>query len=391
MKYNFDTAVDRTENDASKYDERVKQFGTDQVIPLWVADMDFKTAQPVLDAVEAKAKQGIFGYTARRDEYFDSIARWQERRNGWRPDTTLMSFAPGVVPALAALVRQFAAEGESVLIQPPVYPEFYEVAEHCGRVVLENRLVEQLDGRFTLDLADFEEKLKTGPKLFILCNPQNPVGHAWRPEELRAMGELCLRYQVPMVSDEIHGDLMLFGNKHTPMASVSGAIAANTITCTAVSKTFNLAGLQAATVVFNNQAQREQFETFWHSLEIHRNNPFSLVASIAAMNGGEEWLEQLISYIEGSMTYVCGYLEREIPKIKARLPDATYLLWMDCRGLGLDDRALSRFMVEKAGLGLNSGNPFDPRLHGFMRMNLACPRSILKQALSRLKAAVDAL
>ncbi|NCB64254.1 MAG: pyridoxal phosphate-dependent aminotransferase [Clostridia bacterium] len=388
MKYDFDTVVDRAGNDAAKYDERIKKFGTDKVIPLWIADMDFKTAQPVLDALEAKVKQGVFGYTTRCDEYFDSIARWQERRNGWKPDTALMSFASGVVPALAALVRQFAAEGESVLIQPPVYPEFYEVAENCGREVLENRLAER-DGIFSLDLNDFEEKLKQGPKVFILCNPHNPVGHAWREEELRAMGELCLKYKVPVVSDEIHADLMMFGHKHIPMAAVSPEIAANTITCTAVSKTFNLAGMQAATVVFNNQIEREKFEKFWHSLEIHRNNPFSLVASIAAMNQGEEWLDQLLAYIEGNMRFVRDYLEREIPQIKTRLPEATYLLWLDCRALGMDDAALEKFMVEKAGIGLNSGNPFDPRLHGFMRMNLACPQSVLKQALEQLKKAVD--
>lgn len=387
MKYDFDTVVDRRGNDAAKYDERVKKFGTDAVIPLWIADMDFKTAQPILDALEAKVKQGIFGYTTRCDEYFDSIAAWQEKRNGWRPDTALMSFTAGVVPALAALMRQFAAEGEAILIQPPVYPEFYEVPENGNRRVLENRMTER-DGDFALDLADFEAQLQKGPKVFILCNPQNPVGRAWREEELRAMGELCLKYKVPVISDEIHADLMLFGHKHIPVAALSPEIAANTITCTAVSKTFNLAGMQAATVVFNNQTERAKFEKFWHSLEIHRNNPFSLVASIAAMNQGEEWLEQLLCYIEGNMTFVHNFLEREIPQIKVKLPEATYLLWLDCRGLGLDDAALERFVVDKAGLGLNAGNAFDPALHGFMRMNVACPRCVLEQAMEQLKEAV---
>lgn len=391
MKYDFDQVLDRTHNDSSKYDERLKKFGTMDVIPLWVADMDFKAAQPILDAMEDKVRQGVFGYVSRREEYFDSLIRWQKRRNGWDiPDKSLLSFAVGVVPSLAALVRQFAQPGEKVLIQPPVYPEFYEVVENSKCEVLSNRLVER-GGEFFLDLADFEAKLKQGPKCFIFCNPQNPTGHVWTREELSAMGELCVKYRVPVVSDEIHADLMLWGHKHIPMAALSPEIAANTITCTAVSKTFNLAGLQASTVIFNDQAEREKFESFWHSLEIHRNNPFSLVASIAAYNEGEEWLEQLIPYIEGNMTYVRDFLAKEVPQITCRLPEATYLMWLDCRGLGLDDAALERFFVEKAGIGLNAGNAFDRDLSGFMRLNTACPRAVLERAMGQLQAAVDGM
>lgn len=202
------------------------------------------------------------------------------------------------------------------------------------------------------------------------------------------MAELCLKYKVPVISDEIHGDLMLWGHKHIPMAALSPEIAANTITCTAVSKTFNLAGLQASTVVFNNQAERAKFEFFWHSLEIHRNNPFSLVATIAACNEGEEWLDQLLPYIEGNMTYVRDFLAEHIPQIKCQLPDATYLMWLDCRGLGLDDDALNRFFIEKVKIGLNAGRDFDRDLSGFMRLNTACPRSVLEQAMGQLKEAV---
>lgn len=246
MKYDFDQVLDRTHNDSSKYDERLKKFGTMDVLPLWVADMDFKAAQPILNAMEDKVRQGVFGYVSRREEYFDSLIRWQKRRNGWDiPDKSLLSFSVGVVPSLAALVRQFAKPGEKVLIQPPVYPEFYEVVENSGCEVLSNRLVER-EGEFFLDLADFEAKLKEGPKCFLFCNPQNPTGHVWTRDELTAMGELCVKYRVPVVSDEIHADLMLWGHKHIPMAALSPEIAANTITCTAVSKTFNLAGSRPA-------------------------------------------------------------------------------------------------------------------------------------------------
>ena len=387
MIYNFDEIVDRTHNNAAKYDERIKKFGTDDVIPLWIADMDFRVAKPIEDALVDKAHQGIFGYVSRPEEYWDALAGWQKRRNGWDVDKSLLSFSCGVVPSLAALVRQFSREGETILIQTPVYPEFYEVVENAGRSVVTNRLIEK-NGRYEIDFEDFEEKLKQGPKAFILCNPQNPVGRSWSREELKRMGELCVSYHVPILSDEIHADLMLWGNRHTPMASISPGIAANTITCTAVSKTFNLAGLQASSVIFNNQEERARFERFWHNLEIHRNNCFSLVASIAAYNEGEEWLDQLLPYLEGNMKYIQEYCEKNIPEIKANLPECTYLVWLDCRGLGLPDDELNRFMIEKAGIGLNAGCDFDRELSGYMRLNAACPRQVLEKAMEQLKDAV---
>lgn len=388
MVYNFDEIVDRTHNNAAKYDERKKKFGTEDVIPLWIADMDFKVAKPIEDALIGRAKQGIFGYVSRPEEYWDALCGWQRRKNHWDIDKSLLSFSSGVVPSLAALVRQFSEPGEMILIQTPVYPEFYEVVENANRKVLTNRLKEK-DGNYEIDFEDFEEKLQQGPKAFILCNPQNPVGRCWRREELKRMGELCVAYHVPILSDEIHSDLMLWGNKHTPIAAISPEIGANTITCTAVSKTFNLAGLQASSVIFNNQEERGKFEKFWHSLEIHRNNCFSLVASIAAYNEGEEWLEQLIAYLEGNMRFIHDYCEANIPQIKPNIPECTYLVWLDCRALQKTDAELNEFMVKKAGLGLNAGCDFDRELSGFMRLNAACPRSILENAMSQLKVAVE--
>lgn len=390
MIYDFDQVFDRRDNHAAKYDERVKKFGTEQVIPLWIADMDFKVAKPIQDALLKKAEQGIFGYVSRPKEYWDALCDWQKRRNNWEIDPEMLSFSAGVVPSLAALVRQLSGEGDEILIQTPVYPEFYEVVENAGRVVIANRLKEQ-DGEYQIDFLDFEEKLKRHPKAFILCNPQNPIGRIWSREELEKMGDLCVKYQVPVLSDEIHADLMLWGNKHTVMASISPEIAANTITCTAVSKTFNLAGLQASSVIFNNIDEKEKFEHFWHNLEIHRNNCFSLVASIAAYREGEEWLDQLISYLEGNMRFIRDYCEKYIPRIKPNLPQCTYLVWLDCRALGMEDEKLKQFMVEKAGLGLNAGNDFDRELSGYMRLNAACPRSVLEKALGQLRTAVETL
>lgn len=388
MVYNFDEVIDRTGNHSAKYDERMKKFGTEDVIPLWIADMDFRVPKPIEDALSEKVKQGIFGYVSRPQRYWDALVGWQRKRNGWEIDPSLLSFSCGVVPTLAALIRQFSREGEEILIQTPVYSDFFEVIENAGRQVLANRLAET-DGVYSIDFADFEEKLKRGPKLFILCNPQNPVGRCWRPEELRRMGELCIQYGVPVASDEIHGDMMLWGNRHTPMASLSPEIAANTITCTTVSKTFNLAGLQASSVIFNNQTEREQYEKFWHALEIHRNNSFSLVATIAAYEEGEEWLEQLLRYLEGNIRFVHDYCEQHIPSIKANMPECTYLIWLDCRALHKSNEELKQFMIQKAKLGLNAGSDFDGALEGYMRLNAACPRSVLVKAMEQLKSAVD--
>ncbi len=385
MKYEFDTVIDRSGNRAAKYDERLKKFGTEDVIPLWIADMDFRTAQPIIDALKARAEEGIWGYTARPDSYFAAIRGWQKRRNGWDIDQRLMSFSLGVVQTLSACVRLFTPEGGSVLIQTPVYSEFYDMTEAWERTVVENPLVEK-DGKWTVDWADFEEKLARSD-LFILCNPHNPLGIVWTAEELRRMGELCEKYRVPMVSDEIHSDLIFHGKKHTVAASV----AENVITCISGTKTFNLAGLQASTVVFPNRHKKQVFDRFWHRMDIHRNNAFSLTAMEAAFTYGDEWLDQLLPYLSANFDYIHDYCAAHIPQICPTVPDATYLVWLDCRALGLTNQELHDFMIQKARLGLNDGDSFGRSLSGFMRLNAACPRSVLEQAMERLKTAVDGL
>ncbi|HJB99629.1 MAG TPA: PatB family C-S lyase [Candidatus Flavonifractor merdavium] len=389
MKYNFDAVVDRKDNCAAKYDERVKKFGTDQVIPLWVADMDFQTAQPIIDALTARAQEGVWGYTSRPDWYFEAIRGWQKRRNNWEIDPSLMSFSLGVVQSISAMVRLFTPEGGSVLIQTPVYSEFYDMTEAAGRKVVENHFVER-GGKWEMDWADFEAKLEQ-VDLFLLCNPHNPLGIVWTPEELRRMAELCMKHHVMLFSDEIHSDLIFHGKKHTPTATLSPEIAQYVVTGISGTKTFNLAGLQASTVVFPNRHMKEVFDHYWMSMDIHRNNAFSLTAMAAAFNHGEEWLEQLLPYLSANFDYVVDYCAKHIPKIKTYAPDATYLMWLDCRGLGLDNEALRKFMIEKAGLGLNEGWTFSRSLNGFMRLNAACPRSVLERAMAQLEQAVNAL
>ena len=391
MKYNFDIVIDRSKNRAGKYDERQKKFGTMDVIPLWVADMDFQTAQPIIDACVEKAREGIWGYTYRPDSYFDAILGWQYRRHGWKIDKEKVSWSLGVVPALSSIVKVFTNKGDSVMIQTPVYSEFYDITEAWERTVVENQLVEQ-EGKWTIDFADFEEKAKDPKvKIFLLCSPHNPLGIVWTKEQLLKMFEICYANDVLMVSDEIHSDLVFHGKKHIPTAMISDKARDHVISCISGTKTFNLAGLQASTNVFPNLDMKAAFDKFWMNLDIHRNNAFSSVAMEAAFLEGEEWLGQLLPYLSDNFDFIKDYCEKYIPKIKPNVPDATYLVWLDCRELGMNNEELRKFMIEEAKLGLNEGYTFGRSLSGFMRLNAACSRSILVKAMERLEAAVNRL
>lgn len=389
MKYNFDEVIDREKNRSAKYDEREKKFGTRDVIPMWIADMDFRTAQPIIDAAKKKAEEGIWGYTSRPASYYEAVCGWQKRRNGWDVDPKMISFAVGVVPAMSSMVNVFTKPEDKVLIQTPVYSEFYDVTESWGRQVVESPLKEK-DGVWSIDWEDFEKKAGEA-KMFFLCNPHNPLGIVWSREDLTRMCEICIRHQVMIVSDEIHSDLIFHGKKHIPTATLSEEIAAHVITCTSGTKTFNLAGIQAAAIVFPNQELKGVYDRFWVNLDIHRNNAFSSVIMETAFNEGEEWLEQLLEYISGNFDFIREYCREHIPQIKPNLPDATYLVWLDCRELGMSNEELKNFMIHKAGLGLNEGWSFGRSLSGYMRLNAACPRSVIEKALKQLEAAVAAL
>ncbi|HCL4558010.1 cystathionine beta-lyase [Clostridium botulinum] len=389
MKYDFDEIIDRSNNRAAKYDERVKKFGTSEVIPLWIADMDFRTAQPIIDACKRKAEEGVWGYTSRPDSYFKAVQEWEKRRNQWDVDVSLMSWSLGVVPALSAIVKIFSHTGDKILIQTPVYSEFYDITEAWGRVVVENQLIEK-DGKWHIDFEDFEKKAKEC-KIFLLCNPHNPLGIVWEPEELKRMAEICIANDVLLVSDEIHSDLIFHGKKHTPTATLSKEISKKIITCVSATKTFNLAGLQASTTIFPNEQMKQKFDGFWMNMDIQRNNAFSSVAMEAAYNEGEEWLTELLAYVSENFDFIKKYFDENIPKIKPNVPDATYLVWLDCRELDMSNEELRDFMIHKAGLGLNEGCSFGRSLSGYMRLNAACPRSVLEQALKQLKEAIDKL
>lgn len=390
MIFDFDEPVDRSQNYAAKFEEAKLHYGTNNVIPLWIADMDFRTAPCIVKAIKARADQGIFGYTWRTPAYFETIAAWQERRNGWRPALEHMAFAPGVVPAMRMLLTQFTQPGDKILIQQPVYHPFADVVHNTGREMVVSALLRNAAGDYTMDYADFEEKAKSGVKLFILCNPHNPVGRVWSPEELKKIGDICVRNGIRILSDEIHSDLMLDGHKHTCMAAVSPEIAAVTTTFIAPSKTFNLAGLQSSTIIFDTVENREAYVRELGQMDIARNNCFSLVATMAAYESGGEWLEQLLVYLGDNMRFIRDFCAEHLPEVKPNTPQATYLNWMDARGLGLNDAALKRFCVDKAGVAFGEGSDFGIGGNGFLRLNAACPRATIQKALQQLETAVKA-
>ncbi|MDO4849879.1 MAG: PatB family C-S lyase [Coriobacteriia bacterium] len=390
MHYDFDTVYDRTTNKCLKYDLRKDNFGTDDVLPMWIADMDFKTAPEVIEACKARAEEGIWGYTSRPDSYWEALQDWEEKYYGWRPDVDKLSWCMGVVPAFAALLKINTMPGDKVLVQTPVYMEFRDIPEMIGRRVVCSRMIENEDGTWSTDWEDFEAKAKEC-KAFILCNPQNPLGIVWTPEELTRFTQICMDNNLLMISDEIHSDLTFHGKKTTRVATLSDEIKNYVVTCTALSKTFNLAGMQCASIIFPNTKMKRDFDDYWVAMDILRNNAFSVVATETAYREGHGWLAQLKQYVSDNFDYVNDFCAQNLPQVKPNRPDATYLMWIDFRGLGMSNEELSEFMIKKAKLGLSAGWAFDHDLSGFMRMNVACPRATVEKAMAQLKAAVDEL
>lgn len=388
MQYDFNEPVFRADNNSVKYDEMKPHFGRNDLIPMWIADMDLKVAAPITEAIEKRNQQAVFGYTSKPQSYYDAVHDWQKRKNAWDYDSSLTAFCPGIVPGISSVVRLFSEPGDRILFCTPVYSEFFDSVEGQGRIPLTVSLKEK-DGYYTMDWDAFEAAAQKHPPLFILCNPHNPCGRSWTLDELKRIGEICCRNHILIFSDEIHSDLILYGNRHIPMATVSPETAANTITGISASKTFNLAGLQSSTIIFPDAGKKDTFEKFWKSFDIHRNNCFSLVATEAAFRYGEEWLLQLIRHLEGNINFTEKYLTENIPKIRFRKPEATYLLWLDCRALKLSGDQLKYFMVNQAGLALSDGRAFGKDGEGFARMNIACPRQTIEKALFQLKNAVD--
>jgi len=392
MSYSFDTVIERRGTDSIKYDFAAKRGLPEDVLPLWVADMDFPSPPEVLDALAEKCRHGIFGYSdVADDSYFNALFKWYSERFGWRLSPEWLVKAPGVVFAICAAIRALTEEGEAVLIQQPVYYPFSESVLANGRRLVVNELVYS-GGKYSVDLEDFEEKIKREKvKLFILCSPHNPVGRVWRAEELSAMGEICLRHGVKVVSDEIHADFVYPGNRHQVFAAISPELADITVTCTAPTKTFNLAGLQISNILISNPELRRRFRLEISKTGYSQLNIMGLVACRAAYEHGARWLDDLLVYLGSNLEFVRSFLARELPRVRLVEPEGTYLVWLDFRALGLTDRELNDLIVNKAKLWLDAGTMFGAGGTGFQRVNIACPRSLLERAMRQLKGALSSL
>jgi cystathionine beta-lyase len=386
--WNFDEIINREGTDCIKYDWRSEIFGKADVIPMWVADMDFRTPSFVTDAISERLKHEILGYSFRPDSYFDAFISWVSALHGWNIRREWIEFSPGVVPALNMCTLAYTDEGDEIIIQPPVYTPFHGAVKDHGRKLLYNNLKETAGG-WVMDFEGLRKTITPATKMIIISNPHNPVGRAWQHAELAELVDICYTNGIVILSDEIHSDLVLPGNVHVPLASLSDRAAVISVTCMAPSKTFNLAGLSTSSMIIPDAGLREKYRKILVGLHLHLGNIFGNVASEAAYSKGSEWLSEMIRYIQGNIDLVIDYCHAHLPSIRPVKPEATYMMWLDCRQMGLSGKELHRFFIEKAGVGMNEGSAFGPGGEGFMRINLACPRSVVEKALKQIDRAVN--
>ncbi len=403
MKFDFDKVVPRENTSSIKWefrstdagpvqwDSTQESKGDDRILPMWVADMDFECAPAIVDAIRKRAEHTIFGYTGKTDNYLDAVVNWMKTRHGWEIDKRWISTSPGVVPALAMLIREFTDIGDAVLVQKPVYYPFMRSIVANDRKVVSSPLILE-NGRYRMDYEDLERQAADpNVKLAILCSPHNPVGRVWSAEELKQAGEILIRNNVIVVSDEIHGDLILSEHNFVPFATISNEFAQHSITCTAPSKSFNLAGLHCSNLIAANPKLKSRVDEIISSSGLFGLSPFSAVATEAAYNQSADWLDQVLQYIEGNYHFLAEYFSQNIPELTVLPLEGTYLAWIDCRRLGLDKDQLEALMFNKAGIYFDEGYIFGEEGEGFERINLACPRSILETALARLTRVISEL
>lgn len=387
----FDTIIDRKNTDCLKYDFAKRRGMPEDVLPLWVADMDFKTSSYVEDALAERARHGIFGYSESQTPYFEIVRDWMKRHHDWEVKEPWLIKTPGVVFALAMAVKAYTEPGDGVLIQSPVYYPFSEVIEDNGRRIVSNTLVLGEDHKYHIDFEDFERQIKENQiKLFFLCNPHNPVGRVWTTEELTRLGDICLKYQVTVVSDEIHSDF-IFRGRHQVFADLKREYADITVTCTAPSKTFNLAGLLLSNIFISNRELRHKFRQQVNAAGISQLSPFGLVACETAYTQGEEWYQAMLAYVAENIAFTKEYVEKHLPGVEMVEHEGTYLVWLDFRKTGLSVEGLEDLIVNRAKLWLDSGKIFGKSGEGFQRINVACPRQILEEALHRIREQLQAV
>jgi cystathionine beta-lyase len=386
--YDFDKVIDRRGTGALKLEVLQERYGDANLLPLWVADMDFETPDFVTDALRRRLDHSLFGYTVDPADYWPTVMQWIEKHHGWQLKREWMSYIPGIVKGIGMVVNVFVKEDEKVIIQPPVYHPFRLTPLGNKREVVYNPLRENADGSYSMDFDNLEAVADDKCRVLILSNPHNPAGIVWDRETLRRLADFCYKHNIIVVSDEIHCDMALWGNKHIPFASVSPEAAACSITFGAPSKTFNIAGIVSSYSIVPNDEIRAKFYSWLQANELNEPTLFAPIATIAAFKNGEEWRRQMLRYVEGNIDFVIDYCAKNIPQIKPLRPQASFLVWLDCRALGLNHDQLVELFVRKARLALNDGEMFGQGGEGFMRLNIASPRSVLLQALKQLTAAV---
>lgn len=403
MDYDFDREIERMGTNCVKWefirdgdalrhgDHADPKHGTERLLPMWVADMDFRCPPPVVKALEERAHQGIFGYSYPCDSYYEAVIDWMAHHYGREIRRDWIVITPGVVPAINMMIQTFVKPGEKVLLQPPVYHPFFSAIKNNGSKIASNSLIYK-NGRYSMDFDDLAHKAADPQvKMAILCSPHNPIGRVWTADELRRFGEICLENDVLVIADEIHCDLIYAGHTFTSFATIRDDFAHKSIVCTAVSKSFNLAGLNTSNIIIPNRELRAKFRRTVEKSGLFGGNAFGLVAVEAAYNHGEPWLAAVMAYVEDNYRFMADYLARHLPQLKIIQPEGTYLVWVDFRALGLDPAARKALLMDKARVYLDEGEIFGPEGEGFERFNIACPRSILEEALNRIKTAVEGL
>ena len=387
-RYDFDKVVDRKGSGAIKTDALKDKFGRADLIPLWVADMDFETPGFIVEALKERMEHPVFGYTAQPADYWPTVQKWIRDHHGWETQCSWMTFIPGIVKGIGMVINALLKDDEKVIIQPPVYHPFRLIPQGNKREIVYNPLHENADGSYSMDFENLAQVYDEKCKLLILSNPHNPAGIVWPRETLVRLAEFCHSHGITVISDEIHCDMALFGNRHIPFASVSPEASACSITFGSPSKTFNIAGIVSSYAIVPDESLRERFFGWLEANEMNAAPMFSPIATIAAFKHGEEWRKEMVSYIEGNVEAVIDFCARELPLIKPLRPQASFLIWLDCRALGMSREERNDLFINKAGLALNDGETFSPGGEGFMRLNVAVPRSVLMKAMNQLKDAI---
>jgi len=387
----FDRVIDRKQYPTLKWQRSQweEHFGEYDLLPFWVADMDFKAPPAVIESLQARVEHGVFGYEYKEDSYLKAIFQWYEDRHQWTISPAHLEFCPSILNAIAILINQHSETGDGIIVQPPVFFEFKMVIRSNDRQIVKNPL-QIIAGKYQMDFEDLEEKAEDPRnKMLILCNPHNPVGRVWTREELSRLGEICQRHDVLVISDEIHGDIIYPPHRYTPFVSFSDELTQNAFACLSPGKTFNITGMVDAMAIIPNEEHRDRFHDFAHRFQINKTNVFTSSAIEAAYRSGGQWLDDLLSYLQGNVEFMRLFLGRELPEVKLIEPEGTFLVWLDFQGLGLGVKELERFLAHKARIAINPGYWFGREGAGYARMNIACPRTILEDAMTRLAQAVE--